>query len=102
MSEHENKLLMLVTYKIKPGLREAFYETIVSRKLQEACRQEDGNLAYDYFRSVDDQDVLLLVEKWKDQAALDLHKTLPHFKQLQALKPEFIDEMSVIITILPE
>lgn len=101
MPEHKNKLLMLVTYKTKPGLREAFYETIVNRKLQDACRQEEGNLSYDYFRSVDDQDELLLVEKWIDQAALDLHKTLPHFKQLQDLKMDFIAEMSVIITTLP-
>ena len=98
MTQTTSFILMLVTYKTKPGLRSAFHQTILNEGLQEASRQEPGNLAYDYFLSVDHPDELLLVEKWKDQAAIELHKTLPHYLRLRELKTPYIDSVSILIT----
>jgi len=98
MNDTSSYLLMVVTYTTKPGLRSAFHEVILKEGLQEASRLEAGNIAYDYFLSVDRPDELLLVEKWIDKEALTLHKTLPHFLRLQALKDEFIKSVSVVIT----
>ena len=51
----------------KPGMREQFLEEIA--EAQKAVRKEDGCLQYDYFRSVDDPDLLLLVEMCYDPEA---------------------------------
>jgi quinol monooxygenase YgiN len=98
MNDTSSYLLMVVTYTTKPGLRSAFHNVILREGLQEASRQEAGNIAYDYFLSIDRPDELLLVEKWIDKEALTLHKTLPHFLRLQALKDEFIENVKVIMT----
>ena len=89
---------MLVTYMVKPGLRSTFHQIILDEKLQEASRNEPGNLAYDYFLSVDNPDELLLVEKWTDMKSLDEHRLLPHFLRLQELKNDYIKQVSVIRT----
>jgi len=98
MTQNSSFILMLVTYKTKPGLRSAFHQTILNEGLQEVSRQEPGNLAYDYFLSVDHPDELLLVEKWKDQASIERHKTLPHYLRLRDLKATYIDSISILIT----
>jgi len=98
MSEKQSYLLMLVTYTAKPGLRAAFHQIILDEQLQEASRNEPGNLTYDYFLSVDNPDELLLVEKWTDKKSLDEHCLLPHFIRLQALKKDYIKEVSVVRT----
>lgn len=100
MTQTTSFILMLVTYQTIPGLRSAFHQTILREGLQEASRRETGNLAYDYFLSVDHPDELLLVEKWKDQESLDLHRTLPHFLRLKELKDEYIQNVSVIKTLI--
>lgn len=98
MSEKQSYLLILVTYTAKPALRTAFHQIILDEKLQEASRNETGNLAYDYFLSVDHADQLLLVEKWTDMKSLNEHRLLPHFLRLQELKNDYIKEVSVIKT----
>lgn len=98
MVEKNSYILMLVTYTTLPGQRAAFHQIILDEQLQEASRNEPGNLAYDYFLSVDDQDVLLLVEKWADKQALDDHRLLPHFQRLQALKTQYIKSVSMAKT----
>jgi quinol monooxygenase YgiN len=98
MTVKNSYLLMLVTYIVKPGLRNAFHQIILDEELQEASRHEPGNLAYDYFLSMDNPDELLLVEKWTDMKSLDEHRLLPHFLRLQALKNDYIKEVSVIRT----
>ena len=98
MPNTTSNILMLVTYQTKPGLRTAFHQTILDEGLQEASRQETGNLAYDYFLSVDHPDEILLVEKWKDHDAIEHHKTLPHYLRLRELKSTFIESISILIT----
>jgi quinol monooxygenase YgiN len=43
---------------------------------------EPGCLGYDVFRSVDDSTRLLLVEHYRDGAALDAHLSSPHYQEL--------------------
>ena len=89
-------IVLNVTYKCKPGLREAFLERILAEGVDAASRAEAGNLKYDYYLPFDDrEDELLLVEKWRDAEALDLHHGLPHFLRLGAFKGEYVDDTRV-------
>ena len=85
-------VVLNVTYKCKPGMKEAFLEAIKSEGIDVACRNEDGNIKYDYYFPVDDSDEMLLVEKWRDADALDAHGKQPHFARLGELKNEYVDD----------
>lgn len=45
-----------------------------------ATRAEPGNICFDWYRSVDDPDVYLLVEMFRDRAAADAHVSSAHFE----------------------
>ena len=85
-------IVLNVTYKCKPEMREEFLERIMTEGIDIACRAEDGNIKYDYFTSTDDSDELLLIEKWRDADALAAHGRQPHFARLREIKDEFVTE----------
>ena len=43
-----------------------------------ATRQEEGALRFDAWRSEEHENVIVLVEEWADQAAIDLHMKEPY------------------------
>ena len=84
-------IVLNVTYHCKPGKRDAFLEAVSSEAIDLASRAENGNFKYDYYRSVDQEDDLLLIEKWADEATLALHRSQPHFFMLGDLKEEYVE-----------
>jgi quinol monooxygenase YgiN len=50
-----------------------------------ATRAEDGCLQYDFSRHADDPDLLIISERWRDQAALDAHFATPHMAEFNAV-----------------
>lgn len=86
-----------VYYHIKPGMTEKFIEELYSNDIPGICAAEDGCLGYDYFAPLEDEDGLLLVEKWESEEALAVHKTQPHFAFLQQLKDELVDTTDIKI-----
>lgn len=95
-------IVLNVTYKTKPGMREAFLEAIRAEGIDEASRAEAGNLKYDYYLPFGGGDELLLVEKWQDADALAAHGRQPHFLRLGALKAEYVNETAIEKFVLPE
>lgn len=65
----------------------------------EGTRQEKGNISYDLFQSVTDENTLTFVERWDNQDAIDNHFTEPHFLAWrEAASPYFLDRKIEIIT----
>ncbi len=94
--EQENGTVVLnVTYRCRPDMREAFLKRIAAEGIDAASRQEEGNLMYDYFIPAGGGEELLLVEKWRDEAALAAHASTPHFKRLGEIKSEYVLETTV-------
>ena len=85
-------IVLNVTYKCKPELRDEFLEMIMTEGIDAASRAEAGNIQYDYFLPAGGGDELLLVEKWRDAEALAEHGTQPHFARLKALKTEYVTD----------
>lgn len=83
-------LLIDVRYKVKAGMRKEFYDLIISNGIAENSKGESGNIAYDYAFSADDEDVLLLNEKWVDKASQQAHTNTTHFQKLGELKSEYV------------
>lgn len=61
----------VVTIQVAPGKAAEF--TNVFKTLQLIARQEQGCEQYELFRSVDDPERVVLLERWASQALLDRH-----------------------------
>ena len=82
--------MILVTYTIEPGKREAFVDEIVSSGLLEQIRHEKGCLSYDYYSSDQEEEILLLVEKWDSVKHQRIHMQQPHMEQLKKIKDRYV------------
>ncbi|WP_080059368.1 putative quinol monooxygenase [Spirosoma aerolatum] len=45
-------------------------------------RQEEGNLFYTVYQSIADPNTLFLLERYKDESALDNHRNSAHYQEL--------------------
>ena len=86
-------LVFNVTFRCKPGMRETFLEAVKAAGIDAAARAEAGNLQYDWFRSAENDDDLLLIEKYADEAAVGAHVHQPHVAQLVELKERYVADM---------
>ena len=77
------------------GSARAFAEEMVSSGTVAAIRAEDGNLRYDYFFPMDDPETVLLIDQWRDQAAIDVHHASPMMAQIAALREKYDLHMKV-------
>ena len=66
-----------------------FAEEMELSGLADAIRREEGNLRYDYFIPLSDPETVLLVDVWRDQAAIDAHHQSPMMEKLARLREEF-------------
>jgi len=73
-------------YTGKNGSARAFAEEMVSSGVVAAVRAEEGNERYEYFFPMDDPETVLLIDRWRDQAALDSHHKSPMMAQIAALR----------------
>ena len=85
-----------VTYTAKPGCRETFVRQIVTEGILTAIRAEEGCLTYDYYFSAQDENVVLLIERWESEACLRVHLTQPHMADLRKIKEEFVENTRLV------
>lgn len=83
-------IILHVTYQLYRDEAKAYVDALEASGIPELCRQEEGNVRYDYFYSAAHSDQVLLVELWKDEEAFAFHKQTEHFKRLGALKEQFV------------
>ena len=88
-------IVLNVTYKCKPEMREAFLERILAEGIDVKSRTEEGNYKYDYYLPFEDNGELLLLEKWKDAEALATHGEQPHFLLLGEFKSDYVTDTIV-------
>ena len=86
-------LVFNVTFRCKPGMREAFLEKIKAEGIDVSSRAEPGNLQYDFFLSAENKEDLLLIEKYRDDAAVAAHVRQEHVARLVALKEQYVAEL---------
>ena len=76
-------------YTGQNGSARAFAEEMVSRGVVAAIRAEEGNLRYEYFFPMDDNETVLLIDQWRDQAAIDAHHASPMMGRIAALREKY-------------
>ena len=77
------------------GSARAFAEEMVQSGTVAAIRAEDGNLRYEYFFPMDDPETVLLIDQWRDQAAIDVHHASPMMALIAALREKYDLHMRV-------
>ena len=76
-------------YTGSDGSARQFAEEMVSAGVVEQVRAEEGNLRYEYFFPMDDPETVLLIDQWKDQAALDIHHKSAMMKEIARLRDKY-------------
>ena len=71
------------------GAASRFAEEMESSGIAQRIRSEEGNLRYDYFRPLSDPETILLIDEWKDQAALDQHHASEMMQELAMLRNKY-------------
>ena len=82
-------------YTGKNGSAREFCEEMESSGIADEIRSESGNLRYRYFQSLSDPETVLLIDSWKDQAALDAHHASPMMARIASLREKYDLHMSV-------
>ena len=78
-----------IYYKGKNGNAKKFVNDMISLGIVDEIRKEEGNLKYDYFYPVDDENTVLLIDSWESQEALDIHHELPVMKKISELREKY-------------
>ena len=60
------------------------------RELMAKVAGEEGTLSYTLNRSNKDPNTLVMMERYKDKAALDFHSSTPHFKEFSSKLPPIL------------
>lgn len=84
-----------IRYTGKDGSARKFAEEMISGGTVAAVRAEAGNLRYEYYRSFDDPETVLLIDSWSDQAAIDAHNASPMMATIAALREKYDLHMTV-------
>ncbi len=86
-----------VLYTIVEGRRDEFYDLINQLEIATKSRAEEDNIKYDYYIPYGTDNQIFLLEIWKTKDGFELHKQSDHFKQLQALKEDYIESSKLDI-----
>lgn len=84
-----------IYYTGENGSAKKFAKEMTESGIVKAIREEDGNLRYEYFTPFDDEETVLLIDSWRDQAALDIHHALPLMGEIMKLREKYDLHMKV-------
>ena len=88
-------LIVNIYYTGKNGSARKFAEEMVSSGIVQRVRAEEGNERYEYFFSMDDPETVMLLDRWKNEEALDLHHKSEMMKEIAGLRNKYHLSMKV-------
>ena len=68
---------------------------MVESGLVDRIRAEEGNERYEYFFPMEDEETVMLIDKWKSMEALDLHHKSDMMKEIANLRNKYELKMRV-------
>ena len=82
-------------YTGENGAALAFAKEMTASGTVDSIRAEEGNVRYEYYISLDDPQTVLLIDSWRDQAAIDAHHASPMMKTIASLREKYDLHMTV-------
>ena len=89
------KIMLIVKYKAKHGLREKFVNDVFDLHIIDKIKCEDGFISYKYLKKKKEADDLLLVEEWESEEKQQNHLKTEHMKELKKLKDKYLLDTKV-------
>lgn len=84
-----------IYYTGKNGSARRFAEEMEQSGTVGLIRAEAGNLRYEYFFPMNDEETVLLIDSWTDQAAIDAHHASPMMETIAKLREKYDLHMRV-------
>lgn len=88
-------LIVNIYYTGKNGSAKKFAEEMVTSGIVNRVRAEVGNERYEYYFPMDDSETVMLIDKWKNEEALDLHHKSEMMKEIADLRNKYELKMRV-------
>ena len=88
-------LTINIYYTGKNGSARAFAKEMVESGLVERIRNEEGNLKYEYFFPMDDEETVLLIDRLENEEALDRHHKTEMMEEIAKLRDKYNLHMRV-------
>lgn len=82
-------IIVNLYYTGQNGNARKFAEEMTARGIVDAVRAEEGNERYEYFFPMEDAETVLLIDRWRDQEALDIHHKSEMMKQIAELRDKY-------------
>lgn len=86
---HPTAITVHLYYTGTGGAARAFAQEMTAGGTVQAIRQEEGNLQYQYFFPMEDEETVLLIDSWASQQALDAHHASPMMDIIIALREKY-------------
>ncbi|HEY9574734.1 MAG TPA: putative quinol monooxygenase [Lachnospiraceae bacterium] len=84
-----------IYYKGSGSAAKQFAKEMLESGIVDAIKKEEGNLRYDYFFPLDDEETVLLIDSWEDQEAINIHHASPMMKTIIELREKYNLHMEV-------
>ena len=84
-----------IRYKGENGSALRFAKEMTDSGTVAKIRAEEGNLRYEYFTSLEDPEIVLLIDSWKDQEAIDKHHDSEMMSVIMELRNKYDLHMEV-------
>lgn len=84
-----------IYYNGTNGNARKFAEEMVSSGVVKDIRAENGNLRYEYFYPMEDEETVLLIDSWSDQHSIDVHHASPMMAKIIELREKYDLHMKV-------
>ena len=88
-------IIVNIYYTGTGGNARKFAQEMENSGVAQRIRQEEGNLRYEYFFPMQDEETVLLIDRWRDQAAIDAHHASPMMGKIAALREKYDLHMRV-------
>lgn len=84
-----------IYYKGENGNARKFAEEMTESGLVDKIRAEEGNEKYEYYYPKDDAETVLLIDRWVNEKAIDIHHKSPMMAQIAELRNKYKLRMKV-------
>ncbi len=84
-----------IYYSGKDGDARKFAKEMITSGTVEKIRAKEGNLRYEYFFPMEDDETVLLIDSWKNQESIDEHHASPMMQTIAVLREKYDLHMRV-------
>lgn len=84
-----------IYYTGSNGFAKQFAEEMINSGIVDEIRNKKGNLRYEYFTPLNDEETILLIDSWENQEALDEHHKSETMQKIIELRNKYDLHMKV-------